>query len=262
MARKHFAIIAALTAIGVTACTHQEQPPRHTSALAVEKNTPAKAEPTPLLLTGTARMYNVAPGSGGWAQLRAGKAGALDPVLVDDTGLTLYRFDKDSSNPPRSRCDGDCATAWPPVTVAGNGRVFLDGVRKSDVGVVRRTDGTLQVTVGGWPVYRHIEDTRPGQTSGHGVDGQWFGITSSGEKAGSTILFDGTAFTDSEPTQAVAGRGCLNLPRPRVTSSVSASGWVTLWSGPDCTGKSVTIRGKVADLTAARFDNAVVSVSN
>ncbi|ALG08845.1 hypothetical protein [Kibdelosporangium phytohabitans] len=261
MARKHSAVLVALLAVGVTACTHQE-PPQDTSALAVEKNIPAKAEPTPLLLSGTARMYNVAPDSEGWAQLGVGKSGALDPVLVDAAGLTLYRFDDDSSNPPRSHCDGDCATAWRPVTVAANGRIFLDGVRKASVGVVRRSDGALQVTVGGWPVYRHAADTRPGDTTGHGVGRRWFGLSPSGERASSTILFDGTAFDDSEPTQAVTGRGCVNLPRPGVTSSVTSSGWITLWSGRDCTGKSVTVRGKVADLASARFDDTVVSVSS
>ena len=39
----------------------------------------------------------------------------LGEVVTDSAGMTLYRFDKDTAEPPKSNCDGDCATAWPPV---------------------------------------------------------------------------------------------------------------------------------------------------
>ncbi len=39
----------------------------------------------------------------------------LGDVLTDGSGLTLYRFDKDTANPPKSNCADDCATTWPPV---------------------------------------------------------------------------------------------------------------------------------------------------
>src|SRR5262245_62782689 len=89
-----------------------------------------------------------------WVQLAAGQAGDLNPVVVNGAGLTLYRFDKDTASPSKSTCNGDCAKTWPPVTVAKGGRIFVSGVKKSAVGVVTRDDGRLQVTIGGWPVYR------------------------------------------------------------------------------------------------------------
>ncbi|MEJ8669828.1 hypothetical protein WKI71_19560 [Streptomyces sp. MS1.AVA.1] len=51
-------------------------------------------------------------------QLSASQAGDLNPVVVDGAGFTLYRFDKDTANPSRSNCSGECATTWPPVLVA------------------------------------------------------------------------------------------------------------------------------------------------
>ncbi|WP_369251961.1 hypothetical protein [Streptomyces sp. R41] len=36
------------------------------------------------------------------------------------------------------------------------------------VGAIRRADGQIQITVGGWPVYRHAGDTRPGDLNGEG----------------------------------------------------------------------------------------------
>ncbi|MCE7002951.1 hypothetical protein LWC34_08930 [Kibdelosporangium philippinense] len=264
MARKPSVLVAALVAVGLTACTGQEPDQRDATDLAVEPQNNAAGLPQagPLKLFGTAEMYNVPPDSTGWAQLQAGKVGALNSVLVDVKGMTLYRFDKDTADPPQSNCDGDCVTSWPPVLVAHNGRIFLTGVDKSDVGVVRRADGFLQVTVGGWPVYRHIDDKKPGDTKGQGVGKTWFGVTPTGKKAGApagATLFDAANF--SEGSQDVGGQGCQNLDRPKVTSSVSASGWVTLWSEKGCTGRSLAVRGKVPDLTKARFDNLVASVS-
>ncbi|MFF9914330.1 hypothetical protein [Streptomyces sp. NPDC013457] len=145
-------------------------------------------------LNGTAKQNKAQPKTGDWAntpgkpqkwvQLSAGRAGALDPVVVNGAGFTLYRFDNDTAKPSKSTCNDACATTWPPVVVAPGGRIFIDGVRKSDVGVVKRDDGNLQVTIGGWPVYRFGKDLRPGDTNGQGVGGTWFGVTPTGKKAG------------------------------------------------------------------------------
>ncbi|WP_232789149.1 hypothetical protein [Streptomyces odonnellii] len=118
-----------------------------------------------------------------WVQLSAGKAGELDPVVINGAGFTLYRFDKDTADPSVSNCSGECATTWPPYLVAPGGRVFIDGVDKSAIGFIQR-DGAFQVTIGGWPVYLFSKDTKPGDTNGQGVGGTWFGVTPDGQKAG------------------------------------------------------------------------------
>jgi predicted lipoprotein with Yx(FWY)xxD motif len=117
-----------------------------------------------------------------WVQLSSAAAGALNPVVVNGAGFTLYRFDKDSPDPSQSNCSGACAVKWPPVLVSPTGKIFLNGVPKSEVGVVRRADGSLQVTIGGWPVYRFSEDSAPGQTNGEGVEGTWFAVSPEGSK--------------------------------------------------------------------------------
>jgi predicted lipoprotein with Yx(FWY)xxD motif len=58
----------------------------------------------------------------------------------------------------------------------------LEGVAQEDVGTVVRPDGGVQVTVGGWPVYRHAADPQPGATAGHGKDG-WSAVTPTGDRA-------------------------------------------------------------------------------
>ncbi|KOG11605.1 MULTISPECIES: SCO0930 family lipoprotein [Streptomyces] len=102
-------------------------------------------------------------------------------VLTDGAGFTLYRFDKDTALPSKSRCDNQCATAWPPVP-AGDATVST-GVDAKLIGQVTRSDGTKQLTVAGWPVYRFAQDTKPKDIKGQGVGGVWFAVTPEGGKA-------------------------------------------------------------------------------
>jgi len=117
-----------------------------------------------------------------WVQLTAVKSMSLKQKhLVNINKAALYRFEKDSDNPSKSACDGDCATQWPPVTLKEGGSVFLDGVDEDQVQGILRSDGQIQLTVGGWPVYRFTGDSKPGDLKGQGVDGTWFAVDPTGE---------------------------------------------------------------------------------
>lgn len=118
-----------------------------------------------------------------WVQLSAVRSAQLGAHLIDINESTLYRFDKDSAQPSVSNCADACATRWPPVTIKEGGNVYLAGVDPKAVGAIRRADGQVQLTVGGWPVYRFAQDTRPGDTKGQGVGGTWFAVDPTGEKA-------------------------------------------------------------------------------
>ncbi|KAA2256343.1 hypothetical protein F0L68_26545 [Solihabitans fulvus] len=115
-------------------------------------------------------------------RLTANNVGRLGQVVTDTTGFTLYRFDKDTAKPSASNCDGDCAKAWPPV-LAGSGDVQTKGIDTSLLGTVTRKDGTAQVTLNGWPLYRFAKDTAAGDAKGQGVGGTWFAATPQGKKA-------------------------------------------------------------------------------
>ncbi|MGW1520121.1 SCO0930 family lipoprotein [Streptomyces sp. NPDC002287] len=105
----------------------------------------------------------------------------LGPVLTDSAGSTLYRFDKDTAQPPASHCDGDCAKAWPPVP-AGDATAAA-GMDPALLGEVVRADGGKQLTVAGWPAYRYAKDTKAGDLNGQGVGGTWFALAPDGKKA-------------------------------------------------------------------------------
>ncbi|MFI7601320.1 hypothetical protein [Actinoplanes sp. NPDC049681] len=118
-----------------------------------------------------------------WVQLSTVTSAALKaPHLVNVNQAALYRNDGDSAKPPRSTCDASCARTWPPVTVEDGGKVFLAGVDPAEVGAIRRADGDVQVTVGGWPLYRFSGDSQPGDLNGQSQDRTWYAVGPDGEK--------------------------------------------------------------------------------
>lgn len=105
-------------------------------------------------------------------------------TVVTSAGATLYRFDKDAAKPPKATCNGACASTWPPL-LAGGGSPTVTGVDQALVGAVAREDGTRQVTLNGWPLYRFSKDTA-GATKGEGVGGTWHAIAPTGKPAVAT----------------------------------------------------------------------------
>jgi predicted lipoprotein with Yx(FWY)xxD motif len=100
-------------------------------------------------------------------------------VLTNSAGLTLYHFTPDGTGTPT--CTGGCASLWPPLTVpSGTAHVVgAAGLSAANLGTVARSDGTLQVTYKGMPLYHYTGDTKAGDANGQGVGGIWFAVTAS-----------------------------------------------------------------------------------
>jgi len=107
---------------------------------------------------------------------------SLGTVLVDSQGRTLYLFEKDKGT--ASSCYGACASAWPPLTTAGDAG---SGVTASKLGESSRKDGGAIVTYFGHPLYTYAGDQKPGDVKGQDLDqfgGEWYALSPSGEKVG------------------------------------------------------------------------------
>jgi predicted lipoprotein with Yx(FWY)xxD motif len=91
----------------------------------------------------------------------AGKDGKALYIFTQDTGTT-------------SSCTGDCATNWPPLVVAAIGDVTAGTGVTGALATITRDDGSLQVTLGGQPLYYFKNDTAAGQTNGHEANDVWF----------------------------------------------------------------------------------------
>ncbi|MEU8438654.1 SCO0930 family lipoprotein [Streptomyces sp. NPDC029216] len=120
--------------------------------------------------------------SGPAGQLKVREMPNVGSGVTDGEGFTLYRFDKDTAKPPKSNCEGDCAKAWP-VVLADDPQAGA-GIDASLLGSVTRADGTRQLTLGGWPVYRYAKDAKAGDALGEGVGGTWHVLGPDGKPAG------------------------------------------------------------------------------
>jgi predicted lipoprotein with Yx(FWY)xxD motif len=162
MKTTHF-IVSTLVALVLlaTACS-----PQAASTAAPPAEMPA-TEPTAAI-----------PVTGGTV-VNLGQDDTLGSFLVDDKGMTLYLFTKDTPN--TTVCYDKCATAWPPLLTTGD-PVAGEGVDASLLGTTNRTDGTVQVTYNGWPLYYYEDDKAPGDVTGQDVGGVWYVVSAAGDQ--------------------------------------------------------------------------------
>src|SRR5262245_12293414 len=122
----------------------------------------------------------------------------LGRVLVDAHGKTLYLWAHDKGK--KSTCYGDCAKFWPPLVTKGAASA-IGGADSTLLGTTRRSDGRLQVTYAGHPLYYFIQDVKPRQTKGEGLTGfggRWDPVSA----AGTAVQKSGPASYDTAPVQA------------------------------------------------------------
>ena len=100
----------------------------------------------------------------------------LGDALVDVDGLTLYGFTNDVDAVPT--CDDACAEAWPPLIVEST--EVPAGLDPELYSVSERSDGSLQLVAGDWPLYLFAGDAAPGDITGQGVNDVWFAVAPDG----------------------------------------------------------------------------------
>jgi predicted lipoprotein with Yx(FWY)xxD motif len=94
--------------------------------------------------------------------------------------MTVYLFEADRG--PASHCSGPCAAAWPPVTGTATAS---GGAKSSDIGTIKRADGSTQVTYKGHPLYFFVKDKDDGDAYGqnvHAFGADWYVLAPSGNK--------------------------------------------------------------------------------
>ena len=124
----------------------------------------------PLLLTALLVALTAAVAAGGSSASPSGTAGAKHTLkaarltirstpygksLFGPSGKVLYVFGADRKGP--SHCYGGCAAAWPPLLTKGK-PIAGPGVKAGLLGTTRRTNGRLQVTYNGHPLYYYRGD--------------------------------------------------------------------------------------------------------
>jgi predicted lipoprotein with Yx(FWY)xxD motif len=144
------AAAAALAACGSSGTSASSSTPSSSSAAAA----PSAAASAP---SASASASAAAAAAG----LKTAKVGSVT-VLTNAKGFTLYSFAPDTST--TSKCNGPCATSWPPVKPATTSAV------KSPFATIKRSDGSTQLTFLGHPLYTFVGDKSTGQATGNGVN--------------------------------------------------------------------------------------------
>jgi predicted lipoprotein with Yx(FWY)xxD motif len=94
----------------------------------------------------------------------------LGNYLVDSNGRALYYLALDV--PQHSNATAGMLSNWQ-VFYTANINV-PSNLKASDFGTITRSDGAMQTTYFGWPLYRFNGDTAAGDVNGDDVDELWF----------------------------------------------------------------------------------------
>jgi predicted lipoprotein with Yx(FWY)xxD motif len=117
-------------------------------------------------------------------QIKAAPVSGIGSVLVDGQGITVYMFANDHQGSP-SRCYDICAVQWPPLVLPAGvaAPVAGAGIEPRLLGTAPRTDGSVQITYNGWPLYLWPPDRSPGKATGQGLTnagGRWYVLDPTG----------------------------------------------------------------------------------
>jgi predicted lipoprotein with Yx(FWY)xxD motif len=105
-----------------------------------------------------------------------------EQIAVNAQGRTLYALSPETIH--HLLCKGECLKAWPPLTVSSSGVKLQAGPGvHGSLGILRRSNGLLQVTLRGLPLYRFAGDHAKGEVNGQGLKsfgGTWHAVNSGG----------------------------------------------------------------------------------
>lgn len=121
-----------------------------------------------------------ASGSSGDGAVVGTASGLAGTFLTDGSGKALYLWVADTTT--KSTCSGGCAAAWPPLTTKG-APTATGAAKAAELGTTTRSDGSMQVTYDGHPLYYYAGGSAAGQTAGQGSDGfgaKWWLVAPSG----------------------------------------------------------------------------------
>lgn len=178
--RNYIAAVAVAGAVSLSGCAASESPGASSTSAAAEAASPsAMSDP----VASHSPASDDAPADPEAAGITITSGGsAFGQMLFDTNDQAIYIFELETSSEPN--CYDDCARAWPPVLTEANA-VAAGGVAQDKLGTTERSDGSVQVTYNGHPLY-YYADEDPGEVKCHNVathGGLWWVIKPNGNRA-------------------------------------------------------------------------------
>jgi predicted lipoprotein with Yx(FWY)xxD motif len=102
-------------------------------------------------------------------------------VLVDSSGMTLYRFTPDSKGVNTCTRVAACNKFWPRLLVKAGAKPKVgSGASTALVGTLKQPKGLTQVSYAGFPLYMYAGDKKAGDVNGEGLEGMWYAVNVKG----------------------------------------------------------------------------------
>jgi predicted lipoprotein with Yx(FWY)xxD motif len=172
-----------------------------------------------LVLAAPAASAGATTTTGKTVKVSTAKVAGVGTVLTTSSGLTLYRFSKDS--PGMSTCTGACASIWPPLLAAKGTHVSgPHGVK--GLSLLKVGNGHFQVAFDKLPLYRFTGDKKKGQAHGQNVEGSWFAVLKSGVPA-SAVTAVPAAPTTTAPGSSTTQPVTSTTQAPHSNASTGAN---------------------------------------
>jgi predicted lipoprotein with Yx(FWY)xxD motif len=112
-----------------------------------------------------------------------------EQIVIDAQGRTLYALSPETAHHLLCK-SSECLKFWPPLTVHSSKTKLLAGPGvHGHLAILRRSNGMLQVMLGGLPLYRYSGDQAKGEANGqsiHSFGGTWHVLSATGSTSPAT----------------------------------------------------------------------------
>jgi predicted lipoprotein with Yx(FWY)xxD motif len=124
-----------------------------------------------------------------------------EKILVTSSGRTLYELSPETTAHLLCK-SSECLKFWPPLKASSASKVKLGSGVHGKVGILHRSGGVSQVTLGGHPLYTFAEDKGAGEVNGQnfkGFGGVWHVLTPAGSPSSKEAAVNAPAVSPPAP---------------------------------------------------------------
>jgi predicted lipoprotein with Yx(FWY)xxD motif len=127
-----------------------------------------------------------------------------EKIVVDAHGRTLYALSPETTHHLLCK-SSECLKFWPPLTVRSRKTKLTAGSGvHGHLGILRRSNGSLQVTLHGRPLYHFSGDSAKGMANGeniHSFGGTWHVISAATDAPLEPAMAETTPSSPSTPSE-------------------------------------------------------------
>jgi len=147
-----------------------------------------------------------------------------EKIVVDAHGRTLYALSPETTHHLLCKTN-ECLHDWPPLTVhSRKGKLTAGPGVHGHLGILRRSNGTFQVTLGGVALYHFSGDSAKGAANGESIKsfgGTWHVISAATDAPLEPAMTETTSSSPSTPITSTPGATPAPAPATPTTPTTT-----------------------------------------